>query len=90
MDMTTKALLSSEVFRIFAASELQKDSQKQDQEYQLLIQASQQLDQLELQIKNTPELLEKFKTIKASILEDPDYANQVDPKLLDTLFMLDI
>lgn len=84
------AAMSSEIFREYLAAELQKQAQAKSEPQVDSEEVMDQWDQLESQIQSNPKLVQAFSALRQKFIDDPDYAEQVNPSFVKGVFMLDL
>ena len=100
-DQDWRAAMSSEIFREFVAAELRKEAfakteservnaQKAEQELTEKERVLEAMDVFEEKLKQSPELLAKFKTAKQTLLSNPQLIEKVDSNFVNGLMMLDL
>lgn len=95
-----KAITSSEVFRNFVISQLQKEAAEEsnkpskeqviDAKIDEMDMALTAMDDFEERIHKNPELLAKFRNVKAYLIRNPDVHDKVDSNFVKGIMMLDL
>lgn len=83
----TKALMSSEIFREYAAIQLAKEAAEPKVNEQEVLQA---FADFEHQIQDNPKLLNTFKLLQNKISTDNKFKSTLDPKFASAVMLLDL
>lgn len=80
------ALMSSEIFRAYAALEMEKEAKNKVTEAQVL----DELIKFENMIKENPIMLKTFVTLQKRIGSDPGYRDSLDSKFASAVMLLEL
>ena len=93
-DADKASLRNSEVFQSYAAAESEREQKlaainervKKAEEDK----AFEAFEQFEQKVKSSPELLQKFREVRAALNANPELIDQVDPSFVAGIDMLDL
>lgn len=100
-DMTWKAVMDSEVFRIYAENEA-KNIQQQKITAELVakqaaetadedaIKVMEEFEQFERDIKASPNKLKVFQALQEKFASDPEYTSKVKKSFVDSVMLLNL
>lgn len=97
-DMDWKAAMNSEIFREYAAIELQKQAaQKQAESLKVdhldddtTSELMEQFKQLEAEVSASPLKKKAFRALQLKFASDPVYTDKVDPLFVEAVMMMDL
>lgn len=95
------AAMDSEIFREYLRNEtpklavekeneIKKQAAKVENQVDAELEVYAELDSFEKKIKESPELLNKFREVKAKLMENPEIMKQADPAFVEGILMLDL
>lgn len=89
-DTDWKSLMSSEVFREFASSELRKEARKEIENETLKKEFMLKFNTLQRKIKLSPELKKSFVKLQKAFLTNDEYRKDVHPLFVQGVLLLDL
>ena len=92
MDSTDwNAAISSEVFRNYATSELQKEATENktaEEEFEIEVELLQNFENFEKKVNTSPQLKLAFQKLQRTFISDPEYTAKVHPSFVEGVMML--